>query len=126
MNKNLKKLDYMSLEIKDSILIGHYDNIQITLEMAKNIVKSRLEYQENHSYPAIAHGSSILSSTKEARDYFASTHGSEGILSLAIIMSNTFGRVMGNFYLRVNKPIIPTKLFSTEEEAIVWSRKFQK
>ena len=72
---------------------------------------------------ALAHGKGILSANKQARDYFA-TAGNEGMSALAIIMENTFGCMIGNFYLKVSRPNIPTKLFSNEEQAIKWLQQY--
>jgi hypothetical protein len=33
-------------------------------------------------------------------------------------------KLVGNFYLKVNKPPVPTRFFKTPEEAIRWLRKF--
>jgi hypothetical protein len=32
--------------------------------------------------------------------------------------------VLGNFYLGLNKPLVPTRLFTSEEEAQAWLRSF--
>lgn len=122
-DKPLENTKYMTMEIKKGILMVEYFDIHITLEVAKEIVANRLKYQKCETIPALAHGKGILSANKEARDYFA-TEGNEGMSALAIIMESAFGCVIGNFYLKVSRPNIPTKLFSNQEQAMKWLQQY--
>lgn len=51
-------------------------------------------------------------------------NGNERILAAGLLSTSTFNRVIGNFYLYVNQPDIPTKLFKDQESAIHWLKKF--
>ena len=121
INKPLKKYDFVTLEIKDGILFGHYKDVEVNLEVAKSVVKSRLDYQCNHVLPAIAYINNVKSTTKEARDYLAKS-GNQNITSIAIITLNNFDKILGNFFLKVSKPNVPTKLFLNTEDALAWSK----
>lgn len=122
-HKVLGKFKYSNFEIVNGILIAHYTNGNIDLEMAKQIVIERLTYQNGKKYPVMVYANDIISITKEARDYFAS-EGNEGMLAIGAIMPSTFNRMIGNFYLKVSKPTVSTLLFSTEAEAIKWLQEF--
>lgn len=121
-HKILGKFKYSNFEIVNGILIAHYTNGNIDLDMAKQIVSDRLSYQDGQEYPVMVYANDIISITKEARDYFAS-EGNEGMLAIGAIMPSTFNRMIGNFYLKVSKPTVSTLLFSTEDEAITWLKK---
>jgi len=41
---------------------------------------------------------------------------------VALLIASPLSRVLGNFYLRINRPETPTRLFSSEEEAGAWLR----
>ena len=43
----------------------------------------------------------------------------------AILVSSFFNRLIVNIYLSINKPIVPTRLFNDEKEAIKWIKKFR-
>ncbi len=47
-------------------------------------------------------------------------------IATAIIVKNLATRLMGNFFILFNKPPSPTSLFTTEEDAMIWLRKFEK
>jgi hypothetical protein len=61
---------------------------------------------------------------KEARDYLSSDSANEGLIAGAIIMDSVFTSILGNFFLSVNKPNIPARMFTDKDQAIKWLRKF--
>ena len=58
--------------------------------------------------------------TPEARKFSATKNYAEFISASAILIDNLAKRMMLNFYNTINKPIIPTKGFSSKENAIEW------
>ena len=58
----------------------------------------------------------------ETRHYYTGKRLTDSFISLAILTSGgAFGKMMGNLYLRVANPGIPSRLFDSEAEAIRWS-----
>jgi hypothetical protein len=48
-----------------------------------------------------------------------------GLLSaVALIVGSPLSRIMGNLFLRMNKPAFPVQLFDNEESAIAWLKGF--
>ena len=59
--------------------------------------------------------------TPEVRHFYSGELLVDSFLALALLIEATaFGRMMGNVYLRVARPGIPTRLFSQEPEALRW------
>ena len=59
------------------------------------------------------------------RHYFTGEMLVESFTALALLVEATpFGRIMGNIYLRVARPGIPTRLFADEPGALTWLSKF--
>ena len=57
----------------------------------------------------------------ETRHYYTGQRLVESFLALGVLVAiGAFGRMMGNAYIRVANPVIPTRLFTAEEEAIRW------
>lgn len=49
----------------------------------------------------------------------------EGFTALALLIeASPFGRMVGNVYLRVARPGIPTHLFTSNERALEWLREY--
>lgn len=62
---------------------------------------------------------------REGRQYSASVGVGKHITAMAVLMNSTFSRIMGNFWLRTTKPLFPTRLFTSEEDAVAWLRDFE-
>jgi hypothetical protein len=57
----------------------------------------------------------------DARHHFSGQTLVERFSALALLIDGSpFGRMMGNVYLRIARPGIPTKLFSDEGRAMEW------
>lgn len=66
----------------------------------------------------------IATITKEARDHFAMKGRESGVTAIALHIKSPVSRVIGNFYLGISKPKVPTRLFTNEKTAIVWLTKY--
>ncbi|MCH8902962.1 MAG: hypothetical protein IIA45_03495 [Bacteroidetes bacterium] len=62
--------------------------------------------------------------SKEARDYFANERTASIQRATALLIGSPVSRVIGNFFLGLNKPLSPTKLFTDQEQAIKWLHTF--
>ena len=63
----------------------------------------------------------VRSVTRQARTFFASSPENLAIASrVALVGASPIARVIGNFFLGLNKPPVPVRLFATEAEAIAW------
>lgn len=58
---------------------------------------------------------------REARAYYS---GLQSITARALLVGSPVTRVIANFFISINRPVIPTKLFTSETEAVVWLRNF--
>lgn len=61
---------------------------------------------------------------KEARDFSASPRGLQYTKADAFIAKNLAHRLIVNLYLKVNKPLKPSRAFSNEAEAVAWLKTF--
>lgn len=113
------------LRIKDNILIASYrKNLIIDLDVAHKIVLQRQSFTRGQKMPAIILSQGVTSIDKPAREYLASKKGTEGLSACAIIVNSPFSRLLGNFFLMVNKTSIPVKLFSNISRAEKWLQQF--
>ena len=62
--------------------------------------------------------------TKEARDYYANERTGSVQRATALLISSPVSRAIGNFFMGLNKPIYPTKLFTDPQKAIRWLQTF--
>jgi hypothetical protein len=62
----------------------------------------------------------VRSADKECRAYGTSSDTSTHPTAMALLVKSPVSRVIGNFYIGLNKPLYPTKLFTSEESAVEW------
>jgi hypothetical protein len=116
---------FIHLCIKDGILVGTYkNNVHIDLEVAKQIVLTRIRFTGGKNMPSIIRSEGIVSIAKPAREYLASEEGTRGLLAAAIIVNSPFSQVLGNFFLEVNKTKLPVKIFTNVSRAEAWLKQF--
>lgn len=56
----------------------------------------------------------------ELREWCADTSGNNYTYVDAIVISNFAQKLVADFYLRFNKPKMPTKIFNSREKALEW------
>ncbi len=66
----------------------------------------------------------IKSMNREARQYYSGPESAKLYVAAALLIDSPVARVIGNFFLGLNKSSIPTRLFSSETEAIDWLRSY--
>ncbi len=94
------------------------------LEDAKLIVLHISEFcQNNQPLLLLAVYAPDNSFSKEAREYIASNEINHLVKAEALVINSLALRIMGNFYLKVNKPARPSKLFNDRSVALDWLSK---
>jgi hypothetical protein len=78
------------------------------------------------AYPVLKVAGKHASVDGESRKYIASGEGSRFSIAEAIVISSLAQKLIGNFYLKVEHPITPTKIFNSQLEAEKWLLNFIK
>ncbi|WP_341907147.1 hypothetical protein [Fluviicola taffensis] len=80
----------------------------------------------DRKYPLLIDARGIRSISRDARNFFTTNGRQTNTLAFAIIIDSSVSRVVGNFFLGINKPAVPTKLFLDEPNAVEWLRKLKE
>lgn len=108
---------YVIYEFHDSILyISYKADRYIDYHAARGIVNDRLRIQAYKACPIICDVSNVTEISTEAREYLAS-YGSTLATAVALISSADTLRNMANYFVTINKPTVPTKIFDNLEDA---------
>jgi hypothetical protein len=97
----------------------------VTLEIAREIIMERYKLNNGVSYPMLVDIRGIKGATKEARMYIASEYGSKNVKARAVIVQSKLQVIAVNFYINFDKPLIDTKFFFSEKEAVCWLEKYK-
>ena len=100
--------------------VGSLNSIEATITDAMEICSAIFKVSEGKKRPLLVDIKNVKSATRETREYFAGDEAARIIEAMALLIGSPVGRMIGNFFLRINKPIYPTKLFTSENEAIEW------
>lgn len=85
-----------------------------------------LQLCENKPYVMLITSGHLAYTTKEARELTASKDFSQLTMARALLTDSIGHKLVANFYLKVNRPHVKTKLFSDRENALMWLRTFTK
>jgi hypothetical protein len=121
----LKENEFAIIEIKGSVLIFRYKPMpEVTIQIARTCVAFRVAACAGQSYLSLFDLRAVKSFPKESRDYLAN-EGSDFVIASALLVNSTVMKMAVNFFISVNKPKIPTRMFTTEQEAIGWLKQQQ-
>jgi hypothetical protein len=116
---------FIHLCIKEGVLVGTYKkNVRINLDVAKQIVLTRIAFTEGKKLPSLIKSQGVISIDKPAREYLASDEATKGLVASAILVNSHFSSILGNFFLLVNKTKMPVKIFTDVRRAQKWLEQF--
>lgn len=99
----------------------HHD-VTLTIEDANAIVDaSRALVSEPTPTLAVAHR--IRGATRDVRALVATSKAFSDIASrFAMVVQSPVSRLLGNTFFGLNRPPFPTRMFTSEDEAVAWLR----
>ena len=99
-------------------IINDYCTLQ--RENVLEIKEVNKQVSNGQPYAVLVDSGIYTAISKEARELLASKEFAEITIAKALLVRSLGHRIVGQFYIRINKPFIPTKIFSDREEAIKW------
>ena len=110
---------------EQGILIQTYrENTDLTLEDAKADFKSYLSLCDQCKLPVLIEMENVKSVEREARAYYSSKEATNYITAAALLITNPVNRIIGNFYMGLNKTAFPFRLFTENKKAIQWLKQY--
>ena len=98
--------------------------IAVTILEAKENVDAVNCLDSSRSFPLLIDSRDIKSMTKEARDYFSINNRKTAVIAFAILVDSPLSRIIGNFFMGLNKPSVPAKIFNKKKDALKWLAKY--
>ena len=128
------------MEVKNTIDLGHSvvelisaDIVRIEIR-EKDVITGVEAAQMNAAIGVLSGGKEVnvlilgddaAQFDRSARDYSASPEGNIFTKADALVVKNLAQRIMANFYIKINKPVKPSRVFNSEEEAKEWFKKLK-
>ena len=96
----------------------------LDLPAAVYVVKERLLFMKDVHLPVLCDVRHIKEVNKAARSYL-SIEGSTLVKAVAFIVDSPVSEMLSEFYLRTNKPTIPTKAFNNFDLALKFLNQYK-
>jgi hypothetical protein len=100
--------------------IIHVPGAEVTLADAKETMAAYLKLNKGKRRPLLVDTKTMKSLAREARHFYAGEQAAKVASAAAIIIGTPVSRVLGNFYLGLSNPHLPSRLFTSEDEALEW------
>lgn len=108
---------HLTMRMEDGFLFCTYaKDLHLSLDVAKACVEARIFFSKGETTLLLIDMTGIKSTTRAARQYMA-TIGTTKVKAAARVTGSDFNNALANFFLAVNKPMIPTRLFTNKEKA---------
>jgi hypothetical protein len=109
------------LHYKNEVMYVTFNGAIITLPAAKEFIHVlNTEFAEQLPVQILADIAKLKTPEKAARDYWATKEAEQVIKSLAILAKSILAKIAGNLFLSINRPSVPTKMFTDEVAALGW------
>ncbi len=116
----------VSLIDDEIVKLEFIPGVKINLEQAKDIYRARVQLKTKKTKQLLlADFSTGPVPDIEARNYAKSDDVTSITYAMAIVTGSSVGKILGNFFIGLNKPKFPTKLFTREDVAKDWLKKYK-
>lgn len=106
----------------DGIVHGRFTVERSHLEDAIENIEAVRELAGGVKVPVFIDMRGVLVLEKEARDNHAGSVAAEVQSACALIIGSPVSRMIGNFFLGLNRPLCPTRLFTSPDDGMAWLR----
>jgi hypothetical protein len=104
----------------DLIRVSFKDHIDVNLEDIIKLQEPKAQLTGGRPYYLLVISPRYASVSKEAREFSATPEANEGALAKAVVTNSLGMRLVVNFFISINKPPVPHRVFTKEEDALAW------
>ena len=102
----------------------YHDGVNLDMDdTRKEMEIYRREYCPKDPPPILVDLTRLRSVSKDSRSIYASKDTAKIFSKAALLVGNPVSRIVGNFYMGINKSAMPVKMFTDPGEAMVWLEK---
>ena len=124
MNKVVTSVSEMYIDDDGILRIKVIKGVVVSMKKLQEHLDASAKLLKGKKALTLITGVSKFTMTEEASIYLASKKGAENRIAAAFVTNSFFNKIWFNLYLKVNKPLTPTKMFNSEENAIIWLKSF--
>ncbi|OFZ67633.1 MAG: hypothetical protein A3D92_08730 [Bacteroidetes bacterium RIFCSPHIGHO2_02_FULL_44_7] len=76
-------------------------------------------------FPLLVNITEIRSISREARSHFSVNNRDTHITAFALVGKSAVGKIVANFFFRLNRVAVPARMFVSEDKALLWLENFK-
>ena len=116
----------ISLREDGLIKYDYFQNSHDTLEDARTHLKAIASIHPPKRRSFLIDIRPCAGIDREARAYYSSEEAARYATAIALLVESPVTQVMANFFIGFNRPPVPTRLFTSEAEALAWLKGFSE
>jgi hypothetical protein len=106
------------------VRVINFPGVEVNLENFTEIYNTVKKLCMGKKVPVLDDIRGIKSVTRETRLFVTGKDAAQVGSAVALLIGSPVSKVIGTFFLGLNKPPFPTKLFTSEEKALEWLKGF--
>lgn len=122
MHRDTEKIKF-TLRPDDIMQIECTPNSMLTLEDGKLSTRVVGEMVQHNPRPLLCDLTNVIKMSQDCRRHFAGPEHAVVFTKCALIVTSPISKIIGNFFLGANKPLRPTRLFTSVEDGLNWLKK---
>jgi hypothetical protein len=103
-----------------------FEAVEIELEDVMEMAAAFRKLSQGQKFAVLLDATKPFTLSSEARNMIASKELTSDRMAAAFVTRSLANKLVGNFFIKFNKPATPTRLFSDEAAAMVWLREMVK
>ena len=113
----------VSLKGPNMVVVKYKPDARVGLKELLAIHEAEKKLTNEKKHLALLDARGFIYMSPEAKKFGASEKPGKYRKAAALLVDSLGVKILGNFYLNFNKPVVPTKMFSSEKKAIEWLMK---
>ena len=114
------------MEMREDGILHVHIKVDEVFEIADShaLVQARTRLVDGRRTPIIYTCSEFVIPSKEVREFVASENRSKMVTADAFVVNSLPQRLVANFFIKINKPVRPVKVFDNFDAAREWILKY--
>ena len=97
-----------------------FEGIELDANDVYEMRKLYLNFSEGRPFAVLLDAANNFTPTDKARELLATKEFAEKRVAAAFVTRTLANKIVGNFFIKFNRPVSPTKLFTDEIAALEW------
>jgi hypothetical protein len=100
------------------------EGAQIDVDDLKDRLKIIKKLTDGKRALVLSDGTAFYHISKEAATFLAGKETAEAFIAMALFATSLANKLIANFFINFNRPLVPVMVFNEEKEALKWLRSF--